>query len=319
MPRLMPRLVPRLVPRRFLLRARARLKPAGEAAIGGLTVGMLRTTRYFDDVKTANMFGRVAQKIAPFTREDKVGRANLAAAFPEKSAAEIQTILSGVWDNLGRVGAEFAHLDRVWNYDPDHPETSRIEIPDRTHELFAQLRDDGKPALIFASHLGNWELPALAASAHGLKSAALYRRPNIASVDRAIETMRAVNMGTLIPTTAGAPMRIAEALANGHHVGMLVDQYFTNGVEVEFFGRKTRANPLLARLRRQIDCPIHGARIVRLPNNRFRAELSEEVAPVRDATGEIDVQGTMQAITTVVEGWVREHPEQWLWLHRRWR
>ena len=100
---------------------------------------------------------------------------------------------------------------------------------------------------------------------------------------------------------------------------MLVDQYLTNGVEVTFFGRKTKANPMLARLRRQVDCPIHGTRIIRLPNNRFRAELSEEVKPVRDASGQIDIQGTMQAVTYVVEGWVREYPEQWLWLHRRWR
>ena len=66
---------------------------------------------------------------------------------------------------------------------------------------------------------------------------------------------------------------------------MLVDQYLTNGVEVTFFGRKTKANPMLARLLRQVECPIHGVRIIRLPNHRFRAELSEEVKPVRDADG----------------------------------
>ena len=61
-------------------------------------------------------------------------------------------------------------------------------------------------------------------------------------------------------------------------------------------------------------------RVVRLPDrNRFRVELTEAIEPVRDAEGKIDVAGTMQAITDVVEGWVREHPEQWLWLHRRWR
>ena len=104
-------------------------------------------------------------------------------------------------------------------------------------------------------------------------------------------------MGTLIPAGRDAPLKLAEALQNGQHVAMLVDQYLTNGVEVTFFGRKTRANPMLARLLRQVDCPIHGARIIRLPGNRFRAELSEEVKPVRDAAGQIDVQGTMQAIT----------------------
>jgi Bacterial lipid A biosynthesis acyltransferase len=196
---------------------------------------------------------------------------------------------------------------------------SRIEIGTRSSELFRQLQLDGKPALIFASHLANWELPALAAVAHGLDTAILYRRPNIAAADRIIQDMRAVKMGALIPAGRDAPLRLAEALKNGQHVGMLVDQYVTNGVEVTFFGRKTRANPMLARLLRQIECPVHGVRIVRLPGNRFRGELSEEVKPVRDAAGQIDIQGTMQAVTSVIEGWIREYPDQWLWLHRRWR
>ena len=309
--------------RRLLLRTKARIrdaaKPLGDAAVGASTIGLLRSIRYFDPIKTANLFGRTMRFIGPMTREQKIGRANLTAAFPEKSPEEIETILAGVWDNLGRLGAEFAHIDHIWEHDRARPEDSRIEIEERTHELFAQLRLDGKPALIFASHLGNWELPALAAVAHGLDAATLYRRSNIASANRIIEEMRSVKMGTLIPAGRDAPLRLADALQKGQHVAMLVDQYFTNGVDVMFFGRKTKANPTLARLLRQIECPIHGVRIIRLPGHRFRAELSEEVPPVRDAEGQIDVQGTMQAITSVIEGWIREYPDQWLWLHRGWR
>ena len=98
-----------------------------------------------------------------------------------------------------------------------------------------------------------------------------------------------------------------------------VDQYYVRGVEVTFFGQRTRANPLIARLARQVECPIHGTRIVRLPGGRFRADITDEIPPARDADGRIDIAGTMQAITDVIESWVREHPEQWLWLHRRWR
>jgi KDO2-lipid IV(A) lauroyltransferase len=307
----------------LLLRTKARIrdaaKPIGEAAVGALTIGLLRTTRYFDPIKTANLFGRITRLIGSLTREQRIARANLTAAFPEKPPEEIEAIVAGVWDNLGRLGAEFAHLDRIWEHDPAFPEESRIEILPRTHELFAQLRLDGKPALIFAGHLGNWELPAVAAVAHGLDAAILFRRPNSASANRIIEELRAVKMGTLIPAGRDAPLKMAEALRNGQHVAILVDQYFTNGVDVTFFGRKTKANPTLARLLRQIECPVHGVRIVRLPGHRFRAELSEEVTPVRDASGLIDVQGTMQTITSVIEGWIREYPDQWLWLHRRWR
>jgi KDO2-lipid IV(A) lauroyltransferase len=307
----------------LLLRTKARIrdaiKPIGEAVVGALTIGLLRSTRYFNPVKTADLFGRIARLIGPMTREQKIGRANLTAAFPEKSPEEIENILAGVWDNLGRLGAEFAHLDHIWEHDPAHPEDSRIEIEPRTHELFAQLRLDGKPALIFTGHLGNWEMPAVAAVEHGLDAAILFRRPNSASANRIIEELRGGKMGTLIPAGRDAPLRLADALQKGQHVAILVDQYFTNGVEVTFFGRKTKANPTMARLLRQIECPIHGVRIIRLPGHRFRAELSEEVPPVRDASGQIDVQGTMQAITAVVEGWIREYPDQWLWLHRRWR
>src|SRR5436189_1578450 len=219
----------------LLARARARIrdatKPLAEAAVGALTIGMLRTTRYFDPIKTANLFGRIARSVGPIMREQRIGRANLIAAFPEKSPAEIETILAGVWDNLGRVGAEFAHLDHIWEHDPAYPEQSRIEIPPRTHELFAQLRLDGKPALIFASHLGNWELPALAAVAHGLDAAILYRRPNIESANRIIEQIRAVKMGTMVAASHDAPVKLAHALNEGQHVAMLVDQWFKNGVE----------------------------------------------------------------------------------------
>ena len=301
------------------IRSREAMKSVAGAVVGALTIGMLRTTRYFDPLKTADLFGRISGRIGPLLREQRIARANLTAAFPEKSPAEIEAIIAGVWDNLGRLGAEFAHIDRIWDYDEAYPLKSRIEIPPRTHELFHQLRLDDKPALIFASHLGNWEMPALAAVAHGLDAAILFRRPNIASADRIIQEMRSDKMGTLIPAGRDAPIRLAEALQKGQHVAMLVDQYLTGGVEVTFFGRKTRANPMLARLLRQVECPVHGVRIIRLPGYRFRAELSEEVQPVRDAKGQIDVQGTTQAITNVIEGWIREYPDQWLWLHRRWR
>ena len=307
----------------LLLRTRARvrhaIKPLAAGIIGAGIVGVLRTTRYFDPIKTANLFGRVVRLVGPLMREHRIGRANLTAAFPEKTPGQIDTILNGVWDNLGRVLAEFAHLDHIWQLDPAHPEDSRIEISPRTEELFAQLRLDGKPALIFAAHIGNWELPAVAAAAHGLDAAILYRRPNIPSADRIIQELRAVKMGTLIAAGRDGPLKLAEALQNGQHVAMLVDQYLGSGVEVTFFGRKTKANPTLARLLRQVECPVHGVRIIRLPGHRFRAELSEEVPPVRDASGQIDVQGTTQAITSVIEGWIREYPDQWLWLHRRWR
>ena len=80
------------------------------------------------------------------------------------------------------------------------------------------------------------------------------------------------------------------------------------------------ANPLVVQLARLTGAPIRGVRVVRAPDgNHFRGELTDEIAAVRDAEGNIDIQATTEAITNVIEGWVREHLEQWLWLHRRCR
>jgi KDO2-lipid IV(A) lauroyltransferase len=304
----------------FVLRLRRGAKYAGDALVGALAVGLLKVLRLFPPDGLADGCALVMRTIGPWLPENKIGRENLTAAFPEKSAAEIDTILRGVWDNLGRMGAEFAELDRLWDYDYERPDKAgRIEISPENIARFVQLLDDGKPALIFAAHLANWELPAIAAATYRLDSAVLYRKPNIAAIDRWLQETRAASMGEMIATDLGAPLKIAEALERGAHVGMLVDQFYVRGVEVTFFGRRTMANPLLARLAQHFDCPIRGTRMVRLPGHRLRAELSDEIQPVRDATGKIDIAGTTQVITTVIEGWIREYPEQWLWLHRRWR
>ena len=150
----------------------------------------------------ANFAGWLMRTIGPLLPENRIGRDNLTAAFPEKSAAEIETILRGVWDNLGRMGAEFAHLDRLWDFDPDHPDRTAASTrrPGEYRALSCKLQNDGKPALIFAAHLANWELPAICAATYKLDSAVLYRRPNIAAIDRWLHETRAASMGEMIST-----------------------------------------------------------------------------------------------------------------------
>ncbi len=296
------------------------LKSAGDAMLGHAFVGTIKTLRLVDRRRMARMASAVTRTFGPRLKEHKLAREQLVAAFPEKSPDEIETILTGVWDNLGRVAAEFAHIDRLHIVDPDRPGAEDITYSQRTFDLFHQLRLDGKPALLFTSHLANWELSAYVAAAYKLDLNILYRRPNIAAIDEAVRQSREGIMGTLVATGLDAPVKLLRVLEAGGHVAMLVDQHYVRGVDVTFFGRTCKANPLLAQLARHVDCPIHGARIVRLPDrDRFRIDLTEAIAPVRDADGKVDVAGTMQVVTSVVEGWVREHPEQWLWLHRRWR
>lgn len=294
-----------------------RLLLYGDRILGRIVKWLLHVLRRTDPDRAADLCGAIARGVGPFLPAHRIGRANLSAAFPDRDKAWVEATLRGAWDNLGRVAGEYVHLARLWDYDPAHPNSGRMLTDDE--QMFTDLLNDGKPALCFAAHLGNWELPAVAAAAHGLPSAVVYRMPNNKAVAKEIARIRAPLMGHLIRTRAHAALEMAAALERGEHLGMLVDQRFSRGVDVTFFGRRCKANPSIARLARQFDCPVVGVRVIRLPDRRFRILAEGPFELPRDAAGEVDVKATTQMITEVVERWVREHPDQWLWFHRRWR
>ncbi|WP_428483386.1 lipid A biosynthesis lauroyl acyltransferase [Rhodopila sp.] len=289
----------------------------GDRILGRIVKGLIRLLRRADPNRASDLCGAIARHVGPLLPAHRIGEANLRAAFPDKDQAWIRRTLREAWDNLGRVAGEYVHMARIWDFDLDHPNAGRIQAENLP--LFMALKDDDKPALCFAAHLANWELPAVAAAAHGVPSAVVYRMPNNKAVAREIIRIRAPLMGRMIRTRAQAPLEMAAALQAGEHLGMLVDQHFSRGVDVTFFGRRCKANPTVARLARRFDCPVVGMRVVRLPDHGFLVTGEGPFVLPRDADGEIDVAAATQMITSVIEGWIREHPGQWLWFHRRWR
>jgi KDO2-lipid IV(A) lauroyltransferase len=285
--------------------------------LGRVAAWLVAWLRRGDPDRASDRWGALVRRIGPWLPAHRIGQANLRAAVPEKDAAWIDATLREAWENLGRVIGEFVHLHRIWDYDPDHPNAGRIVTDDAP--VLVALRDDGLPALCFAAHLANWELPAVAAHQHGMATAVVYRMPNNRAIAAEIVKIRSQLMGRLIRTRAQAALEMAGALDAGLHLGMLVDQHFSRGVDVTFFGRRCKANPTIARLARQYDCPVLGVRVIRLPGHRFRVKSEGPITLPRDANGRVDVQGATQMITGIVESWVREHPGQYLWFHRRWR
>ena len=268
--------------------------------------------------RAAALGALVARSLGPLLPQHRIGLANIRAALPKLDDAAQRRILREAWDNLGRVACEYVHLGGIYDFDSEHPNTGRIEASPEVVARTEALRTAG-PVLLFSAHLGNWELPALVPARHGIASAVLYRTPNNPVVAEEILRLRRGMMGTLIPAGFAAPRRMAEALEQGQLVGMVVDQHFSRGPRIDFMGRTAHANPLIPQLARRYDCPIYGARAVRLPGGRFRLELVGPLALPRDAAGRVDVAATTQLINSVIEGWVRDTPGQWLWMHRRWR
>lgn len=263
-----------------------------------------------------SLFERSACWLGPKTGRHKVAMDNLAIAFPEKSLEEREKIAIDSWAQIARGIVEYGYLDQIFDLDENNLDAGRIEVGNV--EKFFNLRDDGLPAIIFAGHLGNFELLPLGAAKFGLDLQALFRAPNNKYAAAKIANARKQMAPSLVASGKGASFQLMSALERGAHVGVLVDQKFRRGIQVPFFGRNAPTNTLLAKLARRYDCPVHGARCIRLPNGRFRLEITDELVLPRDKEGDIDIRGTTELITNVIEGWVREYPEQWLWIHRRW-
>ena len=237
---------------------------------------------------------------------------NLAAAFPEKSPAEIAAIVRGMWDNLGRVAAEYPHLSEINVYGPD----SIVETIDE--ENLDLLLEGGRPGIFFSAHIGNWEILSLGATQRGVSLDRVYREANNRLVEWLYQHGRAAVEGALIPKGPSGARELLKSIKKGRHLAMLVDQKMNDGIPVPFFGRDAMTAPALAELALRYDCPVVPARIKRLKGARFQMTVYPPLELVRTGDHKADVAANMAQVNALIEEWVRDAPEQWLWLHNRW-
>lgn len=259
----------------------------------------------------------ISRRIGPLTPRHRVTTENLRLAYPDMDAGARARLAIDNWGEMGRLAAEYVFLDQMFDYVPGRAGPGLIEVEGAA--VFEDLRARRGPFILFTAHLGCFELLPICAAAFGLKVTALFRPPNNRYVARRVLAARRTRSGDLVPSKAGAVWTLVGELERGGAVGMLVDQKFGRGAATTFFGRPCRTNPLVPKLARQFGCEVYPARAIRLPGGRHRLELLPRLELPRGPDGGIDVDAACQTLNDVVEGWVREHPAQWMWFHRRWK
>jgi Kdo2-lipid IVA lauroyltransferase/acyltransferase len=255
--------------------------------------------------------GAAARRIGPFLGISKRARLNLRRAFSELPEDEIERIVTGMWDNLGRVAAEYPHLRKIRIFCPG----GRVETHGFEHMDHAVAA--GRRMIIFSGHVANWEIGALAAAQYGAPVTQIYRAPNNPLVDRLISRFRG-DRGEYIPKGATAARRAFAALHRGEHLTMLADQKLNEGLPVPFFGRPAMTATALALLALRFDCDVLPARVERLRSAHFRLTVFPPLPLPRTGNQDADVATLTTMVTAVLESWVRDRPEEWLWVHRRW-
>ena len=255
--------------------------------------------------------GAIGRLIGPFFGISERARRNIRCAFPGSSESEIARIIRGMWDNLGRVTAEYPHLRKIRVFEPG----GRVE----THgfEYMDQAVATGRRMIIFSGHLANWEIGMLAAVQYGISVSQIYRAANNPLVDRMITRFRG-DAGELIPKGAGGACEAIATLRRGAHVTMLADQKMNDGIPVPLFGRPAMTAPALAALALRFDCDVLPARVERLGGAHFQLTVFPPLALRRSGNSHADEAALMTQVNAILESWIRDRPEQWLWVHRRW-
>ena len=255
--------------------------------------------------------GRLARAIGPRIGISKRARLNLDRVLPELSEAEIARTIAGMWDNLGRVAAEYPHLRKIRVFAPG----GRVETHGFEHIDRAVVA--GRRMIVFSGHIANWEIAMLAAVQYGISVAQIYRAANNPLVDRMINRFRG-NGSELIPKGTIAARRAIAALRRGAHLTMLADQKMNDGIPVAFFGQTAMTTSALAVLALRFDCDMLPARVERLAGARFRLTVFPPLPLPRSGNHHADVAALMTRVNQILEAWIRDRPEQWFWLHRRW-
>jgi KDO2-lipid IV(A) lauroyltransferase len=254
--------------------------------------------------------GFTGRLIGPRLGITKRARLNLRAALPELTAAEIETIIRRMWDNLGRVVYEYPHLKKIKVFAGDRVEVHGL---DNLKEALAA----GRRVIMFSGHLGNWEIAALAGGQYGIDVAQIYRAANNPLVDAMLARLRG-DAGELIPKGAVASRRAVAALRRGGHLSLLADQKLNDGIAVPFFGRQAMTAPALAMLALRFGCDVLPVRVERLRGARFRLTVYPKLPLPDSGDRTADTLALMTEVNQTIESWIRECPEQWFWLHRRW-
>jgi KDO2-lipid IV(A) lauroyltransferase len=256
--------------------------------------------------------GWLARSIGPRLAISRRALRQLRRALPEIDEPESKRIVVGMWDNLGRVIAEYPHLGKYRAYERG----GRLEVVGVEH-IHSQMAP-GKGAIFFSGHFGNWEVATLALTQAGLDVVEMYRAANNPIVDQLITHSRSVVGSELAAKGSAGARRMLAAMRSGRHIALLVDQKKNDGIAVPFFGRDAMTEQSLARFALHFDCAVVPVRVDRLARARFRvtAEAPLEVARSGDAAA--DTLALMIRVNQMLEYWIRQRPDHWFWLHRRW-
>jgi KDO2-lipid IV(A) lauroyltransferase len=257
-------------------------------------------------------FGRLAFIL---DREHRnVALENLSIAFgQEKPEEELRSIAKRTFQNLGMMAIEFLRIPKM------DVENFKKHVVVEGLDGAMELRRKQRGALLLVSHFGNWELMGLMSRVIGNPIMVIAKPMKNRHVDQFITGIRQAAGLEVIPPEK-ASRKVIRALSENRAVGILIDQRAkrSEGVWVDFFGRKAPTTPGLALLALKTGAPVVPVFMIRDGFQKHRLLIKEPLELIHTGNVKQDVEANTQLINHTLESMVRQYPEQWFWVHRRW-
>jgi KDO2-lipid IV(A) lauroyltransferase len=239
---------------------------------------------------------------------------NLSRSFPDKKLEEIVKIAKKSYRNFSFVAAEF--------FDIPYLNKSNLYrwISIEGLDNYRQACTEGKGVLLFGAHFGNWEIGNAALAVMTQPFIFVYRILDSPLMEKVITGVRA-SYGNISLSKENTMRKMIHLLKKGATINLLIDQNVAwyGGVFVDFFGRKACTTSGLALLALHTEASVLPAFTRRLPNGKYLLEIGKKVEIITSGKREADVLINTQTFTKIIEEQIRKYPEQWFWVHQRWK
>jgi Kdo2-lipid IVA lauroyltransferase/acyltransferase len=288
-----------------------KLQTSLEYAAARIVVAVVGTFPVRHSIRLGRLFGQIAYLLARELR--RTGEINLTLAFPEKTPEERRQLLKGCFDSLGRALGLFSHFT-----DPMESIMTVVE-PIGLENL--QAAKKGRGVIFFTGHLGAWELTSFSVAHLGWPMSELVRPIDNPKIEQMVDHYR-TRTGNKTLDKFSAARSMLKVLRSGEFLGLLFDLNALDeeAIFVDFFGVPASTNFMTAKLALRTDLPLIP---VFAPwdktRGKFLLQVKEPIEVEHSGDEEADVRKLTTRLTRVYEEQIRSYPDQWLWVHKRWK
>ena len=275
-----------------------------------LTVVSFILFKLFGPYLSSKICGKIFEKIGPFFRSKNIIQTNIKRAIPNISSEELKKITCMMWNNYGRIFAEYIFI-KDFRFGKLN---SKIEIIGK--EILDDIKKSNKQVVFISGHLSNFELMAMCLDKSGIKLCAIYRPLNNIFLNKVMERIRKKYIcENQIKKGIGGLKNLITLKKKKFSSALMIDQRVTEGILSNFFNEKALTTTVPAQLVKKFNIPIVPVYIERIKDINYKIVINQPIKFSKDTS----IQTITDELNQILEGMILKNPDQWIWSHNRWK